>query len=106
LSKEDIKAIEKFTGIGVRVPGGKGASRKRIKEEEKGQGAPERPLTGFFLYMKELRGKGEDKEMSAQEFVKQSAERWRAMSQDDKQVSLGLVWLDWVRADEVGKGVS
>lgn len=88
LSDDSIKAIEKATGKKLRVPGGRKA---RKAELSRASGSPGKPLTAFFEFMKEFREKedasgfeGREKQI---ELSKRAGEKWKNMSEGDKQVS-------------------
>jgi len=90
LSKDNIASIENATGVKVRSPGGKRASKARSIEAEKAAGAPPRPLTGYFLFQKELRAKKEDDGTSITDFAKKSGAAWKSLSESEKKVSLSF----------------
>lgn len=87
LSDDSIRAIEAATGKKLRIPGGKKA---RKAELSRASGSPGKPLTAFFEFMKDFREKedvsgvqGRDKQI---EISKRAGEKWKNMSEGDKQV--------------------
>jgi len=89
LSPGQIKQIESITGKTLRVPGSRDSLRKAKREAE---GRTAKPLSAFFLYLNHVRGTDEFKseKMSAIVSAKAAAEKWRELSQEEKQVSGGL----------------
>jgi hypothetical protein len=85
LSDDSIKAIEGATGKKLRIPGGKAARKREISAAE---GGPRKPMTAFFEFMQSFREK-EGSGMAVTEVAKQAGDKWRNMSEDDKQVSRG-----------------
>ena len=88
LSDDSIKAIEAATGKKLRIPGGKKA---RKAEMSKASGSPGKPLTAFFEFMKEFREKedttGLEGRAKQTELSKRAGEKWKHMSDGEKQVS-------------------
>lgn len=91
LSDDSIKAIEGATGKKLRIPGGKAARKREIAEQG---GGPRKPMTAFFEFMQSFREKEGKDGMPATEVAKQAGDKWRNMSEDDKQVSRGWAGLD------------
>ena len=90
LSPETKKAIEKATGKKLSVPGGKLRAKQALREQP---GYPGAPLTAFFEYLKDLREGGtvDTAGLEASEanlaVAKEAGNRWKAMSDSEKQVS-------------------
>jgi hypothetical protein len=87
LSNEAIKEIESISGKKLRIPGGKKA---RKQELNRAAGSPGKPLTAFFEFMKHFRaeydGDAQGKERAV-DMAKQAGEKWKNMSESEKQVS-------------------
>jgi hypothetical protein len=90
LTPETIKAIEKESGKKVHLPGGKKAYRKELDSRP---GNPGRPVTAFFEYLSEFRESKEAKSLTGKDGItliaKKAGEKWKAMSHEEKEVSLG-----------------
>lgn len=88
LSDDSIKAIEAATGKKLRIPGGKKA---RKAELNRASGSPGKPLTAFFEFMKEVRETEDVGDLQGREKIielsKRAGEKWKNMSDSDKQVS-------------------
>jgi hypothetical protein len=86
LSDDSIKAIESATGKKLRIPGGKAA---RKQEMHKAAGGPRKPMTAFFEFMQDHREKemAKGEHVKATDVAKQAGDKWRNMSESDKQVS-------------------
>ena len=88
LSPETIKEIEAATGKKVGLPGGK----MKYKAEQAGRpGNPGRPMTAFFEFMRDFRVSAEVEGMEERDGVtavaRKAGEKWREMSEAEKQVS-------------------
>ena len=86
LDADTIKLIEKATGKKVAVPGGKAASKKEKAEAARLAGQPPRPVTAFFEYLDTFRN-GDGKGLGVTELAKKAGEEWKAMVEEEKQVS-------------------
>jgi dihydroxyacetone kinase len=84
LTPETIKAIEKASGKKVSLPGGRAAYKK---EQAARPGNPGRPLSAFFEFLKEFREKEGKSLQDIKEVARKAGEKWRQMSDAEKQVS-------------------
>lgn len=84
LTPETIKAIEKASGKKVSLPGGRAAYKK---EQAARPGNPGRPVTAFFEFLKEFRETEGKNLQGIKEAASKAGEKWRQMSEADKQVS-------------------
>lgn len=84
LTPETIKAIEKASGKKVSLPGGRAAYKK---EQAARPGNPGRPVTAFFEFLSEFREKEGKDLQGIKEVASKAGEKWRQMSDEDKQVS-------------------
>ena len=91
LDKDTIKAYEKASGKKVAQPGGRAANKKALDAKAKESGQPPRPLTAFFEYLETFRS-GEGKGLGVVELAKKAGEEWKAMVDEEKQVSYHSYW--------------
>lgn len=78
LGPGELKRAEEILGKKIRIPG---RAEKRAAE------GPKRPLTAFFLFLKEHRERNPND--TATVSAKQAGESWKTMSEEEKGVSLG-----------------
>lgn len=86
LDKDTLKAIQVETGKKVSPPGGK---RGKRAEEDARPGNPGRPLTAFFEFLNTVK-EGEGKDLGVVERAKLAGEKWKAMAEQEKEVSAGF----------------
>jgi hypothetical protein len=87
--------VEKATGKRIRFPGGRAKYRRDLRDRP---GNPGRPTSSFFEFLRSLQPgllqtpdiANKEGILKYQEMAKIAAERWRAMSTEEKDVSLRL----------------
>ena len=91
LKPGQLDAIEKIAGKKIRFPGGRMARRA---EQREASGDLAKPLSGYFLFYRDQHEKGQlpysyatdQKEFTAKN-ARWSADKWKAMSEEEKAVS-------------------
>lgn len=101
--------IEKALGKKLTFPGGKGDFKKELRNRP---GNPGRPSSSFFEYLRYLTPELSDHPEVAdrtgmerhQNIARLAAERWRALPDTEKDVSLEYEWGVWVGLGKEGEG--
>ena len=90
LEPGQLREIEHILGKKIRMPGGRA---KQAANKREAMGAPKKPLTAFFLFMKALRAKGTlatndaNEKLSVLEQSKAASQQWKTMDEQKRKVS-------------------